>query len=116
MGAGTTIVSAESLKSGQLQPVCDSCKPGTSVVNADAVYGLHLADALSIDPESNRKVPETCAFIGRVTELPGSADSSFERFIEGDAASPAMDVNQVQQLWTEGATWALQAMSESSST
>lgn len=69
---------------------------------------------MSIDPDSNRRVPETCAFIGRVAELPGSADSDFERSSGEIPDAPLVDGSQVQALWTEGVTWALETIAQAS--
>jgi hypothetical protein len=82
------------------------------MVNPNAVFGLHLADALNFEPSSQRKVPEACAFIGRVTALPGSADSSFEVSTALEEDSPeAVAEDDLQRFWKEGIEWALSTMS-----
>lgn len=100
------------MKAGQTQRACDACKPGTTMVHPNSVFGLHLADALSIDPDANRKVPEDCAFIGRISALPGSADTSFE-WSSGEATDQAaVDESRVQEFWNTGVNWVLQEMSK----
>jgi hypothetical protein len=83
------------------------------MVDPNSVYGLHLADALSFEANAHRKVPEACAFIGRVTALPGSADSSFEVSTgwEGEGAEAVAEVD-MQRFWREGMDWARRMMTE----
>lgn len=123
--AGETVFTTAALKSGQIQRACDTCKPGTAMVKPDKVFGLHLADALTLRnteeddkgedgnsvPSVHRKIPEACAFIGRISALPGSPDASYNR-TEVPKSSEFLVEEKMQGFWKAGVEWAHGMMSE----
>jgi hypothetical protein len=66
------------LQSGWVSHTCSTCKPGTVLVHPSRVFGMHLADSISLDPFATKHATEDCAFIGRIVSMPGTPESAFQ--------------------------------------